>query len=74
MKEVSDILQECGPMKNKLMPVEIAHEQHQKLSKTFAHLKLIFNVPETIKNTSNLIKDGKKVKLLEQISYFPVRP
>jgi len=67
VKEVSEILQECEPLKNKIIPVEIAHEKHQKLSKTFAHLKLIFNVPETIKNTDKLIKDGKLLQAHKNI-------
>ena len=67
VKEVSDILQECEPLKTKLIPVEIAHEKHQKLSKTNAHLKLIFNVPETIKMTENLIKEGKLLQAHKNI-------
>lgn len=67
VKEVSEILQECEPLKTKLIPVEIAHEKHQKLFKTYAHLKLIFNVPETIKVTEGLIKDGKLLQAHKNI-------
>jgi len=67
VKEVNGILTECEPLKNKLIPVEIAHEKHQKLSKTFAHLKLIFNVPETIRTTEVLIKDGKLLQAHKNI-------
>lgn len=59
ISETSEIFNEVEPLNGKLKKLEVAHEKHAKLSKTNAHLKLIFNVPDTIKATENLINNGK---------------
>lgn len=67
LSEVSEIFKECEPLNTKLRKVQIAHENHTRLAKTNSHLKLIFNVPETIKTTKQLIKDGKLLQAHKNI-------
>ncbi|XP_066920385.1 exocyst complex component 3-like [Clytia hemisphaerica] len=57
--ETSEIFNEVEPLNVKLKKLEIAHGRHAKLAKTNAHLSLIFNVPDTIKTTQELITNGK---------------
>jgi len=65
--EISHIFKECEPLNGKLRKVQIAHEKYAKLEKTNSHLKLIFNVPQTIKRTEDLIKDGKLLQAHKNI-------
>ncbi|XP_065658404.1 exocyst complex component 3-like [Hydra vulgaris] len=67
LEEVSNIFVECEPLNDKLLKVKVAHERHAKLAKTNSHLGLIFNVPETIKLTENLIKEGKLLQAHKNI-------
>jgi exocyst complex component 3 len=57
--QVNEIFNECAPLTDKLAPVLVASNIQVKLSKTDAHLKQIFNVPETVAKTKDHHSESK---------------
>jgi len=68
MSEVERLYQQCADLSDVVRPIKDVNRRHQQLKTTSMHLHNIFNVPQVVSETYDLIKDGRLLEAHRNLS------